>query len=806
MQGAVKQLGVVVRSLRKSPAYSLAALLTLMVGMGAATALFTVVNAVLLRPLPFPDAAGLVALWETREARQTPVSPGNFADWRERARGFEGLALVDPGRFNLSAEGRPVLAPGARVSGTFFDLLRVPPLHGRTLQAADEEPAPVPPLVLGHGLWQRHFGGDVSVVGRGVRLDGNPYLVVGVMPAGFDLPYFGDRQELWIPRRIRDEERSAETRAFRSLAVLARLAPGTTAEQAAGELATLAEQLGREHPVANQGWSAAVVPLFEQAVRKSRGALLLLQAAVVLLLVIAFANVFNLSLGRHAGRERERAIRAALGAGRLRLLAELVMESSVLCLAGGLLGLGLASFATRLLLARNPGNVQRLAETTIDLRVFGFALLLALVAGLVLGVAAALAQPRSGLALALREGGKSMGGRRRRWLENGFLCFEAALVLVLLALGGSAFDAFRRLVRLDPGFEIVDRTALHLVLPRAKYPDRERIRAFHEALETRVLEVPGVRSAAVGSSLPLVPTSAIVLGFVQVGKPVDLGNVPRAGFEIVSPGYFETLGIPLRQGRLPNELDRAGGQGVVVVNETMARWFWPGEEPIGRQVQILGPQGPVLEVVGVVGDVRFLSLAEEPRPAMYQPLAQIAIPWAEADLVVEAEPGRLEALGPALRQAVAELDPDQGVDLRPLATVVASSLDRQRFQMVLLAAFAAVALVLAAMGVYGVVSAAVSRERRQIGLRMALGASREHVFAWALRRGLVPVALGIGLGIVASIVTRDLLAGFVSGVGSVEAGGLALVVVVLLAVAVAACLVPARRASRVDPLQALQQD
>ncbi len=807
MKSWTREFGYAVRTLRKNPGYAVVAIATLAIAMGATTALFTVVSAVLLRPLPYPDSASLVALWEFKDGQPRPVNAGNFADWRERARSFSSMAVVDLMSFNLSGEGSPERVRGARVSAAFFSLLGTAPLHGRTLEAGDERPGQEHVVVLGHRLWQRHFNGDPQVVGHVVRLDDVPHTIVGVMPRGFDFPYLGDLQDLWTPRLISEQERSEAGRRIRRLAAVARLAPGVSFEAAASELAAVAQQLEKEHPVANAGWSARVTDLYKQAVKRSQGTLLLLQGAVGLLLLIAVANVVNLTLARNTVRQREIALRVALGAGRSQVIRQLVTESTVLSLAAGALGLAFSTMFTRLLLRLEPGKISRLDEVTVDWRVFGFALLVSLVCGLVLGLVPGLAVFRLKAYEALKQGGgKSTGGRSHRWLRNLLLTFETALVLVLLVGGGLMLAGFQRLLTLDPGFETKDRAALHLVLPRQKFPDRAQIATFLLHLEERLRAIPGVRAVGVGTTIPLALEGGLTLGFVHEGKPADPSNVPLAGFDVVSPDYFRALGMQLVRGRLFDSRDQAGGLGVLVINETMAKRFWPGEEALGKRVQIRDPQGPWVEVVGIVGDVHYQDLIAEPRPAMYQPYTQMAITWPGADLVVEAEPGQMATLAPLLRKAVWEIDGDQAVDLRTLEQVERLSLARQRFQMVLLGLFALVALVLAALGIYGVVSYAVSQDRQQIGLRMALGAQREEILRWAAIRGLLPVFAGIVLGIAAALALSGLVGKLIRGVSATDPMVFALVALLLLAVAAVATYVPARRATRVDPLIALRQD
>lgn len=801
-----RDLRYAARTLRRSPAYAAVAALTLGLGLGATIAIWTVVDAVVLSPLPFEAPDRLVVVWETRHGQRFPVSPANFADWRERTRTFDSLAAVDLVSFNLAAGDRPERLSGARVSADFFRVLRAEPAVGRVFLPGEDRPGEAGVAVLAHDVWRRQFGADPDAVGRRVLLDGAPFTVVGVMPADFEFPYLGDRQDVWVPRPIRDEERSAEGRGFRSVGVIGRLEPGATVAAASDELARQAAGLAAEYPLTNEGWSAEAVGLYEQAVRGAGRNLWFLLGAVAVLLLVALANVANMALAREAARQREVALRVALGGGRGDLVRQLVSEGVVLALAGGVLGLGLAALGLRLL-ELAPAGLPRASEIALGPRAAVFALGLSLVVGVALGLVPALRLARLHVATALISGGARTGaGSGQEWLRSALLAAETALVLVLLVGGGLMVRGFVRLAGVDPGFASEGRIAAEVILPRERFPERHLIRGFFERVEEEVARHPRVREVGLVSSLPMVPTSALSLGFVQEGKPVDLSAVPQTGYDVVSPGYFRAAGVPLVRGRLLDPSDTADSTPVVVINETMARRFWPGEEAVGRRLQILDPSEPWLEVVGIVGDVRHNGLGLEARPAMYQPLAQMQVDRTAFAVIAQAEGAAPETLGDDLRRAVWRVDRDQAVEIRTLAAVVDASLAGQRFNLLLLNLFAGVALTLGAVGVFGVVSYTVTQRRRQIGIRMALGAQRRDVFRWVTLRALAPVAAGAGLGIVLALSLSRVLARLVYEISPTDPATYAGIVAVLLLVALAATLVPARRATRVDPLVALREE
>ncbi|MCH9648388.1 MAG: ABC transporter permease [Deltaproteobacteria bacterium] len=807
MMNFASELRYAFRSLRKSPGFSLVAGLMLALGIGATAAMFSVVNAVVLQPMPFDDADQLAVLWDTKEGHRWPGSVGNFSDVREQGELFDGASVVDMLSFNLTGSEVPVRVPGAKVSADFFSLLRVPAARGRVFTEQEEQAGQDKVVVLAHDFWRQHLAGDESALGEVLSLDGTPYTVVGIMPPGFEFPYLGDPHHLWVPRPISAEEKTESGRSRRNVAVVARLRDGVSGQQAETHLESLYNRLAQEYPVANTGWQVDVVSLYKQTVKDSSRTLLFLLGAVGLLLLVALANVTNLVLARHTSRQREVALRTALGAGRLRLARQLVLETTLLALIAGVVGVALAQVGTRLLLRLNPGTIPRLSEVGVDLRVLLFALGISLLLGVILGVAPALRIFSKNAYDVLKEGGgKSTSGRKSQWLRSGLLTGESALVLLLLVVSGVVLQGFQRLVQVNPGFQVADRGALQIVLPKAQYPEGHQIKAFFDQVTERLELLPGVKSAGAASSIPLVPSGALTMGFVIEGSEVDLAKVPTAGYDLVTEDFFKTLGTPVVRGRSFDSRDREDSLPVMVINESMAERFWPGEDPLGKRVQIFDPSAPWFEIIGVVGDVHHQGLDSDARPALYQPLSQAVLAWHAMEVVVWTEPGRLQALLPALRQAVWEVDSNQAVDLRTLEQVAAESVVRQRFTLRLLALFALVALVLGALGIYGVVSYSVSQQKKEAGLRMALGAQRKDILRWVLIKGMTPVLLGIVLGAILASVNSSLLASLVFEVNPSDPVTIGAISILLALVALAAAFVPARRATHVDPMTTLRED
>jgi putative ABC transport system permease protein len=792
------------RTLARNPGTTLAALLALALGIGANTAIFSVVSGVMLEPLPYPEPDELMFVLEKNPELGFPrfsVSPHNFEDWRRESRSFTGLVAIDNTRMNLTGGDQPESVQGVRVSADFFRVLGKEPVRGRGFRREEERLGSHRVAVISHGLWQRRFGSEPSAVGATLRLDGEPYTIVGIAPPGFDFP---QERDLWVPLAF---DMAQENRGGHYLLVLGRLADRVSEEQAQAEMDGIAARIARAYPDVQTGWGVEIVPLRELIVEDVRPALLILLVFVSFVLLIACANVANLLLARVASRERELAVRTALGAGRARLVRQMLTETMVLFLAGGALGLLLAFWGIRALLALDPDGIPRAQEIGLDGRVLAFTLLVSLLTGLLFGLVPALSAAGRQLAESLKEGGRAMaGGVRGRLMRNLLVLGQVALTLVLLVGAGLLIQSFSRLQAVDPGFRPEGVLTARVALPPAEYAEPARQIAFHQHLLERLQGLPGVESAATIFPLPL-GESNMVLAFTVEGRPAPPPNeVPNTNVRGVSPDYFRVLGIALRQGRVFTHQDVQGSLPVVVVNETMAKKIWPGESPLGKRITFGDPAQPGdwLTVVGVVADVRHQALNEEPGSEAYWP--QYQQPFADASLVLRTSRDPA-SLADGVRQAVRSLDPNLPVDqIRTMEDRVAQSLAQSRFKMVLLTLFAGLALVLAAVGLYGVVSYSVAQRTHEIGIRMALGAERRNVLRLVVRQGMVVVLIGVAVGLAGAWYASRFLAGQVYGVSAKDPVTFLAVPLVLLAVALLANYLPARRATQVDPLVALRQE
>jgi putative ABC transport system permease protein len=793
------------RTLRKSPGFTLVAVLTLALGVGANSAIFSVVNAVLLRPLPYKDPDRLVMVWEKGNPDEFPinsVSAANFIDWREQSRVFEGMSVLGRASFNLTGAGEPLRVDGRRVSANLFRLLGVEPQLGRAFLPEEDDPGAGRVVILSHGLWQRRFGADPSVVGRPVNMNGHSYTVVGVMSPQFQFPSRQD--ELWVPIAFAPKE--AASRGNNSYEVLGRLKQGVTLGQAQAEMNAIASRLKRQYPDVVKSDATVVVSLHEQTVGDIKTALLVLLGAVGFVLLVACANVANLLLARAAVRRKEVALRVALGAGRMRLMRQFLTESVLLAALGGALGLLLALWGLSVLKAFVPESLAEVKNVALDARLLGFTAAVSLVTGLVFGLAPAAQASRLDLNEMLKEGGRdSSSGRGGDRLRGLLVVAEVAVSLVLLIGAGLLVNSFVRLRSLDPGFSPENLLTMSVMLPQQKYPDHARRVAFFSELTSRVEALPGVRAAAVTNWIPLT-LQGDTFGVSVEGRP-DPGpdKRPDVVTRVVSQDYFDAMGIRLLRGRKFDErTDRADSRPVAVVSETMARRLWPGEDPIGKRVQPGEPDpNGWIEVVGVAGDVRQFDLAAEPRLQMYLPYAQFE--WFVPRQLVVKTDGEPAGLAAAVRKTVWELDRDQPVsDVRTMEEVLSGSVARQRFSTLLLGVFAALALLLAAVGIYGVMSYAVAQRTREIGIRIALGAQAGSVLRLMVGQGLKLAAAGVALGLVGALLLTRLMSSLLFGVSATDPATLVCISVVLVGVALLASYIPARRAAKVDPLVALR--
>jgi predicted permease len=797
------------RSLAKNPGFTAVALIALALGIGANTAIFSVINTVLLRPLPYQDPGRLVVVWEDRTKngypRDTPAA-GNFNDWREQNQVFEGMAAVANMSFNLTGAGEPERIDGRRVSAGLFPLLGVEPQLGRAFLPEEDQPGVGRVVLLSHGLWQRRFGADPALIGRALTLNGESHTVVGVMPPHFQFPTAED--ELWVPIAFTPNEAANRGRHF--LQVFARLKPGVALEQAQAEMNTISARLQQQYPNSNTDVGAAVVPLHEQLVGDIKPALLVLLGAVGFVLLVACANVANLLLARAAARQKEIALRVALGASRTRLLRQFLTESVLLGLLGGGLGLTLALWGVNLLKAFIPTEVAQARAVAIDGRVLGFTLLVSVLTGIIFGLVPAAQASKFNLNDTLKEGGReSAAGRRGNRVRSLLVVAEVAVSLILLIGAGLLINSFLRLRSVDPGFRTDNLLTMRVVLPQQKYPEPAQRSAFYTEMLGRVEALPGVRSAAVTTNLPLT-FKGNSIGVSIEGRPdPGPGQRPSVVTRVVSPEYFRTMGIALMRGRQFGREDRADTPSVAVINETMARRFWPGEDPLGKRITpgAAGSTDPDdwITVVGIARDVRQFELEAEPKPQMYLSYEQAAF-FEPGDLVVSTEVEPLSLAG-AVRQAVWSVDRDQPVsDIRTMQDVLSTSLARQRFSTLLLALFAAVALALAAVGVYGVMSYTVAQRTHEIGIRLALGAQGGDVLRLAVGQALRLVCAGAVVGLLGALALTRVMSSLLYGVSATDPATLAGISAVLVGVGLLAGYIPARRAAKVDPMIALRYE
>jgi putative ABC transport system permease protein len=790
------------RMLMKNPGFTLVAVLTLALGIGANAAIFSVINSVLLRPLPYPQPERLVWIWGTNpsaDIKQEGASLPDFADWKAQGQSFAAMGGFTNFSPILTEAGEPERLPGALVTDGFFTALGVSPQLGRVFTPDEDRPDNRRVAVLGHGIWQRRFGGDPGIVGRKITLNGAPYLVVGVMPPGFKHPLPGMRApaEVWTPLGI---EPATMGRRSDFLGVVARLKPGVAIGQARSEMDALMRRLEGQYPDSNRGWGVILLPLLERFVGELRPTLYLLLAAVGFLLLIACANVANLLLARATARQREVAIRSALGAGRGRIMRQLLTESALLSALGGAVGLLMAKWGMDALINMSPASLPRLGEVAFDWRVLGAAFGIALVTGLLFGLLPALQAAVPLLNEALKEGGRGADAARGKRLRSAIVVAEVALALVLSVGAGLMLRSFARLQNVNPGFNPKNVLTASLSLPRAKYEEGPRVVAFYRRLLDEVAAMPGVESAGLVDALPLAGGS--YLSFAIEGRP-PADRTPDAEHRVVSPGYFKAMGIPLIRGRMLSEQDHAQAPFATVISETMARRYWPNEDPLGKRINLDDSQtAPWRTIVGIVGDVRNEGLNAEPNPQMYVTFAQA--PRQGMSLVVRGA-GDPTGLIAGVRNKVAELDRDQPLyNLRTLEQALAESLARERFGLLLIMAFAGLALLLAAVGVYGVLAYSVTQRTREIGVRLALGASRRDVLRLIAGQGMKLVLAGVGAGLLAAFALTRLMTGLLYGITATDPLAFIVVSALLVVVAFVACWIPARRAAKVDPMVALR--
>ncbi len=802
-----------VRMLVKSPGFTFVAVVALALGIGANTAIFSVVNAVLLRPLPFVNAEQLVKVYGGRArggTGYTPVSYPDFADYKKQAQSFDRVASYSlAGTTLMSGGDEPERLDGAVVSAELFPMLDAKPALGRVFSAEEDQPGAAPVIVLSYGLWQRRFNSDPKISGQEIIIGGRTATVLGVMPADFKFPVQAERVDYWSPLSSDPGIAPLLTaRGMRFLPVIASLKPNITLRQAEAEMNTLASQLAAQYPETNTGGSVHLESLHEDLVGDIRPALLVLLGAVGFVLLIACANVANLSLARAAARSKEIAIRTALGASRMRVVRQLLTESLLLSLCGGALGLMLALWGVDLLIALSPPDVPRLAEIGIDARVLVFTLGVSILTGIVFGIAPALQISKHDLNESLKEGGRgSTEGLRRNRVRSLLVVSEVALSLMLLVGAGLLIKSFLRLLETNPGYDTEHVLAADIALSRTRYPEPTQQAAFFQQAIQRVASLPGVEAVGVTNLLPLGGADARI-SFNIDGRPsFPRGETPAARYQIASPDYFRVMNIPLHKGRSFTEQDAKDSPPVVIVSEAFARRFFADEDPIGKRVLIdtVEKNPPPSEIIGVVGDVRHGRLDAKTEMGFYVPYLQS--PARNMELVTRSKSIEPSLLTSSVRGVIKEIDKNQLIwEMRMMSGLVARSVAPQRFNMLLLGIFAFVALVLAACGIYGVIAYSVAQRTHEIGIRMALGAQATDVLRLIVGQGMMLALIGVGLGLLGAFALTRVIASQLYGVSATDPLTFAIVAIMLAIVALAACYIPARRATKVDPMIALRYE
>ena len=805
MDSLWKDLSFAVRVLWKSPGFSVVALLALVLGIGANTAIFSVVNAVLLRPMPFQDPDRIVMVWETspRTKKNNVANPQNFADWQKRNRSFEKMAAYVPFQLGMSitGEGTPEEVPGNFATREFFSILGVRPMLGRDFLPDEDKPNGPAVALISNGLWRRRYGADPNIVGKKLIVRGNATTVVGVLPASFRYPDL--KVDIWVLARFDPQAQ----RTGRFLAAIARLKPGVSLSQAEADMKIIAAQIAQEHPGFDTNWGAEVVPMREQFTGDLKAPLLVLLGAVGLVLLIACANVANLMLMRSSGRQREMAIRTSLGATRRRIVRQLLVESSLLGIAGGLLGLLFAVWAKDLLLAMLPENmsVAKVNSVTIDQNVLAFTILLSLATGLLFGLLPALRASRPDLSDTLKEGGRAISASlRRNQMRAALAAGEIAIAIMLLIGAGLLIQSFFRLENVPPGFQPDRILSMRVSLTAARYNRLPQAAAGLDEMIRRIEQVPGVASAG---SVQWPPLSGLAskTGFWLASRPKPRpSEEPVTGVSIVTPGYFASMSIPLLKGRLFTDRDREGTPQVTIISQELARQQFPTQDPLGQSLFVQWGRNTPYQIIGVVGDVKHDGLDKEAFPTVYFPNAQETQTF--ATLVIRTGENPMK-LAPVIEQVIHGYDKDQTIaDIQPLDAFLTKSVARPRFQSVLLSTFAGLAVLLAAIGIFGVMSYSVAQRSHEIGIRVALGAQREQVLRLVVGQGLILALIGTAAGLAGAFALTRYLKTLLFDVSATDPLTFITVPLILCGVSLAASYFPARRAMRVDPIIALRYE
>jgi putative ABC transport system permease protein len=817
MESIIKDLRYAIRQLVRRPGFTVIALLTLALGIGANTAIFSVVNAVVLKPLPYKQPDQLVMLWETIAANDhRSVAPGNFADWREQNHTMEAMAATFNGNFNLTGDGFPERIDGATVTSNLMDVLGVPAQLGRVFQSDDDLHQDRRLVVISDALWKRRFASGRDLIGQTIKLDDTSYEVVGVMPPGFQYP---NQANLWVLGRDRNavsqslisqfpQNDWSHERDAHFINIIGRLKPGVTLSQAQSDIATISRQLEQQFPQSNAGLGSNVVSLHTQIVGNVQPLLLLLLGAVIFVLLIACTNVANLLLARASQRQREVALRLAVGASRARLIRQFLTESILLSLVGGSLGFVVSIWAVALFVKLSPSDIPRLNEVGVDLRMLGFILAVSVITGVCFGLLPAFQATRPDLNRALKDVTRASQGRSRRRSRDFLVIAELALAQLLLVAAGLLIVSYVRLNQIDAGFNPDHVLTAKIAPSTKKYPDPKRRAEFFTAVLDHLRQIPGVQSAAIVLNLPL-SGSSMNRGFTVEGRPPARPDENiTMDYQVVSSDYFAVLETPILRGRGFTAADNENSQRVIIINQTMARRYWPSEDPLGKRMAIgdSSKETSWRTIVGVVGDIRHASLNDVPVPCAFTIYRQDLESWPRMAITIKTTTDPASLSG-AVRKELTAIDPTQPVyAVEPFQNLLSSALAPRRYVMVLLGSFSLLALILAIVGVYGVISFSVSERTNEIGIRVALGASRRDVLRLILGHGMGLALIGIVMGLAGAFAVTRFLRSFLFEVTATDPGTFTLVALILGAVALCACYIPARRASKVDPLVALKYE
>jgi putative ABC transport system permease protein len=806
METLLKDLRYAVRMLVRNPGFTFVSVIALALGIGANAAIFSVVNGVLLRPLPFKEPDRLMMIRETKlpQFPEFSVASGNFLDWKKQNTVFERLVAFKPSALNLIGTGDPERLRALNVTEGFFAMLGAQPQLGRDFLTEEDQPGRNNVVILSNGLWQTRFGGDPKILNQAITLNGQAYTVIGVMPATFHFRSGENELDIWTPMAFTEQQ--AQNHGGHDLAAIGKLKPGVTVEQARAEMSAIAGRLASEYP-ADTGWNVKIMPLLEFSVRSIKPALIVLLVAVAFVLLIACANVANLLLARAAGRQKEIATRTALGAGRWRIVRQLLTESVLLSFVGGSVGLVLAQWGMNLLLTLAPADLPRLDNVSLDGRALAFTATITLLTGVIFGLVPALQASKPNLNETMKDAGRgSTEGGRRKLIRSTLVVLEVASALVLLVGAGLMIKSFWRLQKVDPGFIPDNALTVSVSLPKGKYREETQQVAFFQQLIERARALPGVQAAGAGQVIPL-SGNDFVLAFEIDGRPPLPPEVTQStNYYSVSADYFKAMGIPLRRGRLFTERDTKDAPRVALINETMAKKIFSDEDPIGKRITFDNRQkNPEwFEIVGIVGDVKQYGLDQLTTMQTYEPFTQQTFPYMTLVVRTVGDPANLSG---AIRSEILKLDKEQpATNIKTLNEFFSTSIAQQRFSVVLLAVFAAVALVLAAVGIYGVLSYAVTQRTHEIGIRIALGAGRRDVLRLVVGQGMLLTVIGVVGGLVAAFGLTRLMASLLFGVTATDAVTFGSVASVLLVVALLACYIPARRATKVDPLVVLRYE